>query len=110
MADHRTITRHAQILAVPIFDNVSQQCVKTESLGYFTIKKEQTKSPSAIAASPPRSKYVPYISTCSAQDPVSPSNAAGEALAAHAKEAVVPSRSKGLCKMQYFSKVIQFDS
>ena len=34
-----------------------------------------------------------FISICSAQDPVSPSNAAGEALAAHAKEAVVPSIS-----------------
>jgi len=33
---------------------------------------------------------------CSAQDAVSPSNAAGEALAAHAQEAVVPSRSTGV--------------
>ena len=51
MADHRTIARDGRILPEPIFDSVSQQCVKTESLGYFGILH--------TAASPPLSKYVP---------------------------------------------------
>ena len=67
MADHRTIARHARILPEPIFDHVSQQCVKTEFFGYFGIlhyqQKKQIKSSFAIATTPPPSKYVPVPHT-----------------------------------------------